>query len=331
MTDTMMAVISVLVFLGVVLLVQVAGSVLGAGQDKRSRVNRRMQLLNSGLSHKEVYESLVRNDAPSWLSAAGLERAYAKIDVYCRQAGLQVTPVKLVGAAAAGGVVLSLAGLVLRSAAPSSVPFLSGVLTIIGAFALSSIAVYAWVSGARTRRMKKLEEQLPLALDIIVRAIRAGHPVVSAVQLVTREMPDPIGSEFGLVVDETTYGLEFKEALTNLARRTGQQDAHFFAVSVGIQSETGGNLAEILSNLATVIRSRFTLQKKIKALASEGKASAGILSVLPIFLIGSIMMTTPDFYAERMDDPIFWPVIIGVAILYCIGVLLIRAITKISY
>ncbi len=134
------------------------------------------------------------------------------------------------------------------------------------------LASYVWLtSRAQARRQKVFEGQLPLALDIVTRALRAGHPVVSAVQLAAEEMGDPIGSEFGLIVDETSYGLEFKDALLNFARRTGSPDAHYFAVSVGIQSETGGNLAEILTNLADVIRDRQSLTSAREGASQRGK------------------------------------------------------------
>ena len=179
--------------------------------------------------------------------------------------------------------------------------------------------------------MKALEEQMPLALDVINRAIRAGHPVVSAVQLAASEMGDPIGSEFGLVVDETTYGFAFKDALTNFAHRTGSPDAHFFAVSVGIQSETGGNLAEILAGLAAVIRGRATLGKRVKALSSEGRASALLLSALPAMLISALFMMHPTFYTSKFSDPIFWPAVAGVSLLYVLGWVMIRRIVNFKY
>ena len=144
---------------------------------------------------------------------------------------------------------------------------------------------------------------MPLALDVINRAVRAGHPVVSAVHLAAQELGDPIGTEFGLVIDETTYGADFKDALLSFARRTGSADAHFFAASIAIQSETGGNLAEILAGLASVIRGRMTLTKRIKALASEGKASATLLSVLPVVLISAMTLIHPAFYTSKFFRP----------------------------
>jgi tight adherence protein B len=167
---------------------------------------------------------------------------------------------------------------------------------------------------------------MPLALDIINRALRAGHPVVSAVQLAANEMGDPIGTEFGLILDETAYGHEFKDALTNFARRTGSPDAHFFAVSVGIQSQTGGNLAEILAGLAAVIRGRCTLAKRVKALASEGRASAYVLSALPPLLVSFIALTQPSFYTSKFGDPIFWPTVAVICAVYFLGWVIIHRI-----
>jgi tight adherence protein B len=172
---------------------------------------------------------------------------------------------------------------------------------------------------------------MPLALDVINRALRAGHPVVSAVRLAADEMGDPIGSEFGLIVDETTYGFEFRDALMNFARRSGSADANFFAVSVSIQSETGGNLAEILDGLATVIRSRSSLAKRVKALSSEGRASAALLSVLPVLLITVMMLTNPAYYTTKFSDPIFWPTVGGVFTTYMIGLLMIHRLINFKY
>jgi tight adherence protein B len=155
--------------------------------------------------------------------------------------------------------------------------------------------------------------------------------VVSAVQLAADEMGDPVGSEFGLIVDETTYGAEFKEALVNFARRTGSQDAHYFAVAVSIQSETGGNLAEILDGLTRVMRGRGTLVKRVKALSSEGLASAYVLSALPVGLVGMVLLSNPKFYTSKFSDPLFWPIVSAIVALYICGWLMIRRIMNFKY
>src|SRR3954471_1330017 len=150
----------------------------------------------------------------------------------------------------------------------------------------------------RGRRQKKFGAQFPDALDIIVRSLRAGHPVPVAINMVAREMADPIGTEFGTVSDEITYGADLETGMRNLYFRIGQDDLPLFVTAVAIQTSTGGNLGEILENLSKVIRERFKMRRKIRALASEGRASAMILSSLPIAMFLIIQVVAPDFYAS---------------------------------
>ena len=135
-------------------------------------------------------------------------------------------------------------------------------------------------------------------MDIIVRSLRAGHPVPVAVGLVAQELPDPIGTEFGIAADEITYGADVETAMRNLYFRVGQEDLPLFVTAVAIQGSTGGNLSEILSNLSSVIRQRFKMRRKIKALAAEGKFSAIFLSGLPVAVFVLINFMTPDFYGS---------------------------------
>jgi tight adherence protein B len=150
----------------------------------------------------------------------------------------------------------------------------------------------------RGRRQKKFGAQFPDAIDIIVRSLRAGHPVPIAVNMVAREMADPIGSEFGLVADEVTYGADLETAMRNMYSRIGQDDLPLFVTAVAIQGSTGGNLGEILQNLSAVIRQRFKMRRKVRALAAEGRASALILSSLPILMFGVVQVVAPDFYGS---------------------------------
>jgi tight adherence protein B len=148
----------------------------------------------------------------------------------------------------------------------------------------------------RSRRLKKFSAQFPDALDVIVRSLRAGHPVPIAIATVSREMADPIGSEFGLVSDEITYGADLETAMRNLYYRVGTDDLPLFVTAIAIQSSTGGNLGEILQNLSGVIRQRFKMRRKIRALAAEGRASAIVLSSLPFGVFAAIQFVTPTFY-----------------------------------
>jgi tight adherence protein B len=150
----------------------------------------------------------------------------------------------------------------------------------------------------RKRRHAKFAAQFPDAMDIIVRSLRAGHPVPVAIGLVAQELPDPIGTEFGIAADEITYGADIETAMRNLYFRVGQEDLPLFVTAVAIQGSTGGNLSEILSNLSSVIRLRFKMRRKIKALAAEGKFSALFLSGLPVAVFCLINVMTPDFYGS---------------------------------
>ena len=154
----------------------------------------------------------------------------------------------------------------------------------------------------RGRRQKKFSAQFPDGLDIIVRSLRAGHPVPIAITMVGREMTDPIGSEFGIVSDELTYGSDLETAMRNLYFRVGTDDLPLFVTAVAIQRSTGGNLGEILENLSSVIRQRFKMRRKIRALAAEGRASALILSSLPLGMFAVIQFLVPNFYGTVWDQ-----------------------------
>ena len=165
----------------------------------------------------------------------------------------------------------------------------------------------------RSRRHKKFGALFPDAIDVIVRSLRAGHPVPVAVQMVGRELADPVGTEFGMVSDEITYGADLETALRNLYFRVGQEDLPLFVTAVAIQGTTGGNLSEILGNLSSVIRQRFKMRRKIKALAAEGRFSAIILSGLPIVMFLVLQMMTPDFYGS------VWKIEMTKIVLACAG------------
>ena len=175
-----------------------------------------------------------------------------------------------------------------------------------------------------TRTRKKMQEQFPVALDVFVRGLRAGHPIAAALDLLTTEMPDPIGSQFGLAVDEVTYGAELRDALQSMAERWDLDDMRMFVVSLSVQNETGGNLAEILENLSKVIRERQSMMMKVRALSSEGRMTAIMLTVLPIFTFTLLFLLNPAFFLDVAGDPYFVPGFIVLIIMYFIGFFTIR-------
>ena len=167
-----------------------------------------------------------------------------------------------------------------------------------GTFFAGLILPLAVLKFMRARRLKNFGARFPDAIDIIVRSLRAGHPVPVAISTVAKELPDPVGTEFGIVSDEITYGSDLETAMRDLYFRVGSEDLPLFVTAVAIQTSTGGNLGEILENLSGVIRQRFKMRRKIKALAAEGRASAIILSSLPIGIFAAIQFVTPEFYAS---------------------------------
>ena len=174
------------------------------------------------------------------------------------------------------------------------------------------------------RTRKRMQEQFPVALDVFVRGLRAGHPVAAALDLLTVEMPDPIGSEFGAVTDEVTYGADLRDALADLAERWDMDDIRMFVVSLAIQSETGGNLAEILENLSRVIRERASMMMKVRALSSEGRMTAIMLTGLPVFAFALLFLFNPSFYLDVANDRAFVPGFLILIGLYFVGFFTIR-------
>jgi tight adherence protein B len=253
----------------------------------RSNVNRRLQLMKDKTDRETILVELRRERG---LTKAGdYKLSVASINQLILQSGVTLGIGKLalfivIGAAIAFGATLVWRGQLMPA--------------IFAALFSATVLPYMVLRFLRARRQKKFGAQFPDALEMIVRSLRAGHPVPIAVAMVAREMADPIGTEFGLVVDEITYGSDLEGALRNLYFRVGTDDLPLFVTAVAIQGSTGGNLSEILENLSGVIRLRFKMRRKIKALAAEGRASALILSSLPIGIFLVIQIVAPEFYAS---------------------------------
>ena len=257
----------------------------------RSKINRRLMLSKDSASRENVLIELRRERG---LTASGdYQLGLIALNRLILQSGVTIGFSRLIIVAVFVDLVAFAAIMVIRGSIVEA-----AVAGLIGAAALPYLALRF----LRSRRQKKFGAQFPDALDIIVRSLRAGHPVPIAIAMVGREMPDPIGSEFGIVSDEITYGADLETALRNLYSRLGSDDLPLFVTAVAIQGATGGNLGEILENLSGVIRQRFKMRRKIRALAAEGRASAMILSALPIGLFIVIQFIAPDFYASVWEE-----------------------------
>ena len=167
----------------------------------------------------------------------------------------------------------------------------------------SGAAMYLYLRRRRSRRIGRFAEQLPDVIDVIVRSLRAGHPLPTSLALVAREMPEPSGPEFSILVDEVNYGRNLAEAMENLHARVGYAELRFMVAAVAIANQTGGNLGEILSRLAAMLRLRFRLRRRVRALSAEGRFSGIALSALPVILFGAINLVSPAYYAELWASP----------------------------
>jgi tight adherence protein B len=201
--------------------------------------------------------------------------------------------------------------------------FGSTALALVAAVGIMLFVLYR----LRSRRIFNFAEQLPDAIDIITRGVRAGLPFSGAIALVAREMPDPVGTEFGMLADEIAFGLDLRSALDNLYRRVGQEDLLFLTVAVSIQSQTGGNLGEILSRLSKLMRSRSKMRLKVNALSAEGRLSAIALTVLPFALFVIINFLSPAYYSVVRGSAILEPAIyVGLFLLLVGNVVMYRMV-----
>lgn len=292
------------IFVGVLLFIEGAYFLLAGSRSGAKAINRRMQMLAAGGASREVLDTLRRRQD-------GLKGPFAVVpgltalDALIAQSGVGVTVGRIVAIMAMGAVALTLTLLLFFPVIP---PILTPAFAIPAAIFLP----VGFLHYRRKKRIKDLSAQLPDALDLMVRSLRAGHPITTSLTLVAREMKDPMGTEIGIVVDEMTYGLDFREALQNLGERVPAPDLHYLLVTINIQHGTGGNLAEVLDNLSKVIRARYQMFAKIRALSAEGRISAIILSAIPFFVMAAVWLTTPGYYTKVIDDPAL-PVIAGIA------------------
>jgi tight adherence protein B len=197
--------------------------------------------------------------------------------------------------------------------------FSRGVTAFFLAFGSTLMIVFAYFSTVRQRRITRFAELLPDSIDVMVRAVRVGYPLPAALSLVAREMPDPIGAEFGLTAEEISFGQDTRTAVEGLYRRVGLDDLVFLVVAINVQTQTGGNLAEILSRLSRLLRNRTKLQLKIRALSADGRMSALVLSLMPFILLGGITLIAPSYFAEVRGHPLVVPALIYGAISIVIG------------
>jgi len=204
-------------------------------------------------------------------------------------------------------------------------PLAAPVVALLGAF-----APFGWLRHKRSSRLKKFEEQFPEALDVLSRAIRAGHAFQTALGMCADEMPGPVGPEMKKTFDQQNYGLPLKDALNDLAQRINIIDVRFFVTAVMIQRDTGGNLSEILDNLAHVVRERFKIQRQVRVHTAHGRFTSYVLLSLPAFLAVALSILNPDHMAPMFRERMGQMMLMGAMVLQAFGYLWIKQVIKIE-
>jgi tight adherence protein B len=184
------------------------------------------------------------------------------------------------------------------------------------------------VANFKRRRLERFTAQLPDALDLMMRGLRVGHPINTTLSNVVENMDDPISTEFKIMADQIAYGEDLVSAFMDLAERVDQEDMYYLAASVGIQHGTGGNLATMLGTLSRVIRNRAMMRRRIKAISSEGRISAVILSGLPLLIFGFTSFSAPGYYTGVQDDPMFLPMAMAIVFFLVANFLVLRKLSS---
>lgn len=315
------AIIYGLIFVGVLVLVEGLYLVaFGKSISLNSRVNRRLEMLERGAGREEVLAKL-RKEMQQHMKSRTIP-LYSLLANKAQKAAIAFSPKQLI-MIMAGLAVVSFLGLTVGT---ETEPLVRALLSV----AIGVGAVYLWVSHKAGKRLDMIEEQLPDAVELMVRSLRVGHPFSSAVQIVAKEVQDPLGSEFGVIADESAYGRDVGDALKEMAERLDMQDLRFLAVAVTIQQQSGGNLAEILAGLAKVIRARFRLFRRVKAITAEAKWSGKFLSAFPLMALVVINVGDPHYYDEVRDHPYFIPACFVVGIFLTVNLLVMRVLTDIK-
>jgi tight adherence protein B len=319
----------IVLFLVLFIAVAIGAFALMFGMDQRSEQARilreRLEAVDQAASRNPSEElALLRDDLVSAIPALNkLLSKSAKVSSlqrYLSQAQLKVRAGKFLLISASIGAVLMLATtLLLRSL----------ILPPI-AFVIGASVPFLYASFMRARRFHAFEAKFPEAVELLARAVRAGHAFTTALELIATEMGEPIGGEFRKVFEEQKFGLPLRDALFNLTERVPLMDVKFFVTAILLQRETGGNLAEILDKLAYLIRERFKILRQVKVYTAQGRLTMGILMVIPPGLVAALSLISPAFMAPLLHDPT-GHILIAIALtMQTIGFFLIRRIIDIK-
>ncbi|SHN67992.1 tight adherence protein B [Duganella sacchari] len=322
--DTVFAMFAVLLFAAVILMVE--GAWLwwsGVHGSAARRIAKRLRLMSaSGDGNGERVDILKRRAYSRQPALDKLLRRVARLALLDRllmQAGVRWSVAQFLGCSvSAAAVALLLVQILQMPFAPAA-----------GVLALSVSLPWLALMRTRSARLRKLEEQLPEAADFLGRALRAGHSFANVMQMVGEEMPDPIAGEFKFAYEEINYGVPMNEALHNLALRVPLTDLRYLVIAVLIQRESGGNLAEVFSNISRLIRARLKLLSQVRVMSAEGRMSAWVLGLLPAGVMALMVLSNPAYVRVLWTDPLGVQLVWYALIVAACGVLWMRKLIRI--
>ncbi len=303
------------IFLGVLLIFEGLLQAFSGGANKAEAKNRRLRLIAKGATPEEVLSLLKPRQTQwrlHWLPFIGT------LPTDLRRAGLTIQAGTILMICFVATIAMAIA-----LSTRINPAFAVGVAVLLGLL-LPMIVIRK----KRDKRLALLSSQLPDALDLMSRGLKVGHPLNTTIASVARDMIDPVATEFGIILDQISYGDDLVGAFRDFADRIDAEDARYLATAVAIQNGTGGDLARILATLAKVIRGRITMRKKIMAISSEGRMTAGFMSLLPVFIFGSTSISSPNYYFGVSDDPMFRPMAIAVVALVVANFLAMRRLVN---
>ena len=311
-------VVYVSAFVGALLVIEGLRQLLSRSGNAEQAKSRRMQLIQKGASTEEILKILKPSEKKSFVERLPL---VGDLPVVLRQAGITMAP----GAFLMTCLAATVAIFVICTQLTNLIN--AGIFAVIVGLFLPILQVRA----KRGERMQKLVQQMPDALDLMARGLKVGHPLNTTLNSVANEMPDPIGSEFGVVVDQVSFGDDLSEAFRDFSYRIDQEDVHYLSTAIAIQHGTGGDLARVLNVLSRTIRDRLNMRKKISALTAEGRLTAAFLSFIPVLIFVAMQVLTPSYYGSIANEPQAIPLGIAIIVLAVLNAVVLRKLVNFRF
>lgn len=305
-------------FLGALLVLEGVRQLFSKRLGAKDAKSRRMQLIAKGATTEQILKILKPSEKRSFVERLPF---VGDLPTVLRQAGITMAAGAFLITCFAAAVAIFVIGSQFMN------PLNAAALGVV----LGLILPILQVRQKRNQRLSSLVRQLPDALDLMARGLKVGHPLNTSLTSVASEMPDPVGSEFGIVVDQISFGDELSEAFRDFADRIDQEDVHYMSTAIAIQHGTGGDLSRVLNVLSRTIRDRLNMRKKIKALSAEGRLTAAFLSFIPVLIFVAMQILTPSYYGAIANEPEAVPLGIAIITLTVLNALAMRKLVNFRF